>query len=101
MHAFPAADDNIVDIRATSRGRPGLRDGMLGLSFSDGLAYDRNTAKRKVEQLRKALQWEAAPVVTDFDVRFNSKRLLWFEKLFQPFLSGTYKQPEEEALYDK
>ena len=48
----------------------------------------------------QALGWEAAPVVTDFDVRFNSKRLLWFEKLFQPFLSGTYKT-EEEPLYDK
>lgn len=51
-------------------------------------------------QILQALQWEAAPVVTDFDVRFNSKRLLWFEKLFQPFLSGTYKT-EEEPLYDK
>ncbi len=50
----PAADDNIVDIRATARGRPGLRDSAIGLSFSDGLAYDRNTAKRKTELLRKA-----------------------------------------------
>jgi hypothetical protein len=99
MHAA-CADDNIVDIRAASRGQPGLRDGMLGLSLADGLAYDRNTAKRRLEALRKALRWEQAPVITDFDVRFNDKRLLWFERLYQPFLPRNYRVTEE-ALYDK
>ena len=89
-----------MDIRAASRGQPGLGAGMLGLSLSDGLSYDQNTAKRTLEALRKALRWEQAPVITDFDVRFNQRRLLWFERLYQPFLPRN-SRVEEDALYDK
>lgn len=45
--------DNIVDIHATSRGRPGLRDSNLDLSLSQGFIYERNTAKRFMEDVRK------------------------------------------------
>lgn len=31
----------------------------------------RNVARRKMEELRQALHWELAPVITDFDPRFN------------------------------
>ena len=48
------AGDNIVDIHATSRGRPGLQDSKVDLSLSQGLTYDRNTAKRLMEDIRKA-----------------------------------------------
>jgi hypothetical protein len=98
--AAPRAGDNIVDIRAATRGHPGLQDAQLGLSLTGGLTYDSNTAKRRMEELRKALQWENAPVLTDFDPRYNNKRLLWFERLYQPFLSRDLKV-DDEPLYDK
>lgn len=99
-HISRLTGDNIVDIWAASRGRPGLQDAQVGLSFSEGLMYDRNIAKRRMEELRKALQWETAPVITDFDPRYNNKRLLWFERLYQPFLGQNYRV-EEEPIYDK
>ncbi len=89
-----------MDIWAASRGRPGLQDSQVGLSFSEGVVYDRNIAKRRMEQLRKAMQWETAPVITDFDPRYNNKRLLWFERLYQPFLGQNYRI-DEEPIYDK
>ena len=42
-----------MDIHATSRGRPGLRDSNLNLSLSQGFIYERNTAKRFMEDVRK------------------------------------------------
>ena len=48
------AGDNIVDIHATSRGWPGLQDARIDLSLSEGLIYERNTAKRLMEEIRKA-----------------------------------------------
>jgi len=50
---FLYAGDNIIDIHATSRGRPGLRDTKVDLSLSQGLIYERNTAKRLMEDIRK------------------------------------------------
>ena len=47
------AGDNIVDIHATSRGRPGFRDSNVNLSLSQGFIYERNTAKRFMEDVRK------------------------------------------------
>ncbi|CAK0783266.1 hypothetical protein CVIRNUC_006465 [Coccomyxa viridis] len=92
--------DNIVDIHATSRGRPGLQDARIDLSLSEGLIYERNTAKRLMEEIRKALRWENAPVLTDFDPRFNQKRLMFFERFYQPFL-GKSQRIQEEPIYDK
>ena len=43
-----------MDIHATSRGRPGLQDARIDLSLSEGLIYERNTAKRLMEDIRKA-----------------------------------------------
>ena len=42
-----------MDIHATSRGRPGLRDSKIDLSLSQGIIYERNTAKRFMEDIRK------------------------------------------------
>lgn len=42
-----------MDIHATSRRRPGLQDTKIDLSLSEGLIYERNTAKRLVEDIRK------------------------------------------------
>ena len=42
-----------MDIHATSRGRPGLRDSKIDLSLSQGIIYERNTAKRFMEDVRK------------------------------------------------
>ena len=54
--------DNIVDIRASARGQPGLQDAKLGLSFSEGVVYDSNTAKRCVEELRKVHRLKIASI---------------------------------------
>ncbi len=64
------------------------------------LQYDTNVAKREMEELRKSLRWEQVPVVTDFDPRFNQRRPLFFEKLYQPFLPQQNKQ-EFEDIVDK
>jgi len=50
--------------------------------------------------LLKALRWEVAPVITDFDPRFNQKRLMFFERFYQPFL-GKNQRIQEEPIYDK
>ena len=90
------ADDNVVDIRTASRQDPGIRGGNFSLSLSYGVQFDTNVAKRLMEGVRKALQWEETPVVTDFDPRFNQRRPLFFEKLYQPFLRE--KQDFEEVV---
>lgn len=84
--------DNIVDLRASTRLKPTQADGKLSLSLSKGIVYDQNLAQRQLERLRKALQWESVPVITGFDPRFNQDKPLFFEKLYQPFLRGSYKQ---------
>ena len=48
----------------------------------------------------QALRWENAPVLTDFDPRFNQKRLMFFERFYQPFL-GKSQRIQEEPIYDK
>lgn len=88
---FCSADDNIVDIRASSRGKPDQSDGQVSLSLSKGVVYDQNIAQRQLERLRKAMQWESVPVITGFDPRYNQSQQLFFEKLYQPFLSKSQK----------
>ena len=82
---FP--NDNLVDVRASSRVDPpsgGLQGGELALSFTSGVVVDRNVARRQVDALRNALRWENAPVLTDFDPKFNPEAPLWLEKIFKP-----------------
>ena len=81
-------NDNIVNVRASSRAEPvssGLQGGELALSFTNGLIVDRNVARRKMDTLRNALRWDLAPVVTDFDPKFNPEAPTWLEKVFKPF----------------
>ena len=81
-------NDNIVNVRASSRAEPpnsGLQSGELALSFTNGLVVDRNVARRKMETLRTALRWDLAPVLTDFDPKFNQDAPVWIEKIFKPF----------------
>ncbi len=92
------ADDNIVDLRASSRMKPTQADGQLSLSLSKGVVYDQNVAQRQLERLRKALQWESVPVITGFDPRFNQDKPLFFEKLYQPFLMGSYKSSPVDEM---
>jgi uncharacterized protein (DUF1499 family) len=80
-------DDNIVNVRASSRAEPpnsGLQSGELALSFTNGFIVDRNVAKRKMETLRTALRWDLAPVLTDFNPQFNGNAPVWVEKIFKP-----------------
>jgi hypothetical protein len=78
-------NDNIVNVRASSRADPPAQGGELALSFTSGVVLDRNTARRRVESLRTALRWEPAPVITDFDPKFNAEAPVWLEKVFRPF----------------
>ena len=48
----------------------------------------------------QACKFEVAPVLTDFDPRYNSNRLMFFERFYQPFL-GRSQQIQEEPIYDK
>ena len=50
--------------------------------------------------IAQGLGWESAPVITDFDPRFNNKRLLFFERFYQLFL-GKNQRIQEEPIYDK
>ncbi|KAI3434790.1 hypothetical protein D9Q98_002848 [Chlorella vulgaris] len=89
-------DDNIVDVRASSRVQPEGKlgsGGQLALSITEGLVLDKNVAGRQVERLRKALRWDVAPVLTDFNPAFNAEAPVWFERLFDPFNRRNKFQP--------
>lgn len=77
--------DQIVDIRAVSRLPPSTMQGRMQLSLENGVVFDQNMARREMEKLRKALNWEITPVVSDFDPRFNRRKPTLVEKLFEPF----------------
>ena len=79
------ANDNVVNVRALSRAEPRAEGGQLALSFTQGLVVDRNLARRRMEALRTALRWDLAPVLTDFDPRFNPDAPVWVDKFFSPF----------------
>ncbi|GBF91624.1 hypothetical protein Rsub_04364 [Raphidocelis subcapitata] len=89
------ADDSVVNVRAASRAEPGIASGRLALSFEKGIVFERNRAREQLEELRKALRWELIPVLSNDDVKFNSDRPLFFERLYQPFLSPGLRQQRE------
>lgn len=72
-------------LRAASRADPEPLQGQLELSFQYGLSFERNSARGRLETLRKALRWEAAPVLTGWDAKYNNDEPLFFERLYQPF----------------
>ena len=57
----------------------------MDISFEDigGLKLVRNGSRVVIDDLRKALQWDEAVVITSFDARFNSDKKFWFEKSFE------------------
>lgn len=92
--------DSIVNVRAVSRKQPesdGFDKGELGLSFTQGFVVDKNIARRQMDKLRKALQWTIAPVLTDFDPKFNAEVPLAVERIFQPFSEKNKFRPSGEA----
>lgn len=92
--------DSIVNVRAVSRQQPetdGFGKGELGLSFTQGLVVDKNIARRHMDKLRKALQWTIAPVLTDFDPKFNAEVPLAVERIFQPFSERNNFRPSGES----
>lgn len=95
-------NDSIVNVRAASRVQPEAggfgSNGQLALSFTQGFVVDKNVARRKMEALRTALRWDLAPVVTDFDPKFNPEAPVWVDKIFKPFDSRvTDFKPSGEA----
>lgn len=92
--------DSIVNVRAVSRQQPesdGFGKGELGLSFTQGFVVDKNVARRQMDKLRKALQWTIAPVLTDFDPKFNAEVPLAVERIFQPFSERNNFRPSGES----
>lgn len=76
-------DDSIIDTRIALRNGMPEGKGQLQASLSRGLFVDRNGAKSLLDELRKSLHWQSAPVVTGFDPGFNDKKKLWFEDAFE------------------
>lgn len=75
---------------------PTASAGNFQLSLAKGVVFDTNVAKRLLEKLRKALNWEVVPVITDFDPRYNQEQPLFFEKLYQPFLRERNQTPTQD-----
>lgn len=73
-----------MNVRASSRLEPDVKQGRLSLSFENFVEFDRNLARQMMDRLRKALHWEVAPVISDFDPKFNNNAPLWFEKFLEP-----------------
>ena len=95
------AGDSIVNVRGVSREQPesGLLKGKgeLALSFTQGLVVDKNIARRRLESRRKAVGWQLAPVMTDFDPKFNPEVPEIVERVFQPFSERNNFQPSGES----
>ncbi|GAB4815568.1 hypothetical protein N2152v2_002614 [Parachlorella kessleri] len=94
-------NDSIVVVRGASRAEPKQNSGQFQLSFTSGFVLDRNVARQELESLRKALRWELAPVITDWDPRFNNNAPLWFERLFRPFDERNAFIPSGEAYPER
>lgn len=86
-------NDNIVNVRASSRVDTKESSGRLALSFTRGVVIDKNVARRKMDDLRTALRWELVPILADFDPQFNPEAPTWFEKVFKPFDERSKFQP--------
>ena len=79
---FPPGDE-LCNVRFCSRAADGAGErAALALSYTRGLTLDQNGARTLAEDLRKALRWEQAVVVTSFDPRFNNDEELLFERPF-------------------
>ena len=79
---FPPGDE-LCNVRVASRALDGAGErAQLALSFTRGVAVSQNGARLLAEDLRKALRWELAVVITSFDPRFNDDQELIFEKPF-------------------
>jgi len=74
-------DDELVDIRVSARGD--RTQDKVELTIESGFKLLRNGSRQLCEDLRKALRWESAVVITSFDPRFNNDKKFWFEKSFE------------------
>lgn len=82
---FPR-DDNIVLVRCAARPLGKSDTPRVRLSFISGLTVSKNGAYEMLEDLRKALRWQAVPVLMGNDPKSNSDVKLPFEKLFEQYL---------------
>lgn len=76
-------DDSIIDTRIALRNGMPEGKGQLQASLARGLFVDRNGAKSLLDEIRKTLRWQSAPVITGFDPAWNDKKKLWFEDAFE------------------
>ncbi len=90
------AGDSIVNVRAVSTVQPetdGTKSGKFGLSMTQGLVMDKNVARRRMETLRRALNWTPATILTDWDPQFNAEVPTIIEKVFNPFAERNAYKP--------
>lgn len=79
---FPPGDE-LCNMRVASRALDGAGERQqLALSYTRGLAFSQNGARLLAEDLRQALRWELAAVITGFDAKYNDNQELFFEKPF-------------------
>ena len=78
------ANDSIVNVRAVSEVQPEEGKGKLALSMTQGFVRDSNKAREQMESLRRALGWNLAVVLTDFDPKFNAEVPTVVERIFNP-----------------
>ena len=81
------AGDNIVNVRAVSLEQPETdsnKGGKLALSMTQGFVIDKNIARRRMDSLQRALGWQPATVLTDFNPQFNAEVPTVIERVFNP-----------------
>ncbi|XRB12752.1 hypothetical protein RI054_05g25880 [Pseudoscourfieldia marina] len=70
--------DTVVALRCAARNDAPLDDARVSLTVESGLALQRNGARILLDDLRVALGWDVAPVITTWDKRYNDDSM-WFE----------------------
>ena len=55
--------------------------------MTQGFVIDKNIARRRMDSLQRALGWQPATVLTDFNPQFNAEVPTVIERVFNP-LSG-------------
>ena len=98
--SFPPADE-LCNVRFASRARDGAGEkAQLALSFTRGFAVDQNGARLLAEDLRKALRWDLAVVITGFDPRYNNDEELIIERPFNALRAASRAAKGEPARDD-
>ena len=75
--------DEVVALRCAARDDAVLGEPRVSFTVERGLRLESNGSAVLLEDLRRALGWEEAPVLTEWDPRVNVDEPLWFEQGFE------------------